>query len=83
MALRLTAAPVTGAERLAGHGTLEQIAGDLEQLRGLGADTVICDPFNGDLDEIRHPEAAWRALAAVAELVAGQTSDQQTERSWP
>jgi alkanesulfonate monooxygenase SsuD/methylene tetrahydromethanopterin reductase-like flavin-dependent oxidoreductase (luciferase family) len=83
MALRLTAAPVTGAERLAGHGTLEQIAGDLEQLRGLAADTVICDPFNGDLDEIRHPEAAWRALAAVAELVAGQTSDQQTERSWP
>ncbi len=68
IALRLTATPVTGAERLAGHGTLEQIAGDLEQLRLLGAEVVILDPFNGDLDEIRHPERAWLALAAVAGL---------------
>ncbi|MFY9932709.1 MAG: LLM class F420-dependent oxidoreductase, partial [Streptosporangiaceae bacterium] len=60
---------------------LEQIAGDLEQLRGLGAEVVILDPFNGDLDEIRHPEGAWRALAAVAGLRTGQTPDIETERS--
>ena len=80
IALRLRSAPVTGADRLAGHGTLEQIAGDLEQLRALGAEAVILDPFNGDLEEIRHPERAWRALAAVASL---DQADTHTERSGP
>jgi hypothetical protein len=67
IALRLTSSPVTSQDRLAGHGTIEQIARDLEQLRSLGAGTVVLDPFNGDPEETTHPEAAWRALAAVAE----------------
>jgi alkanesulfonate monooxygenase SsuD/methylene tetrahydromethanopterin reductase-like flavin-dependent oxidoreductase (luciferase family) len=67
IALHLTSSPVTGDDRLAGHGTIAQIAGDLEQLRSLGADTVVLDPFNGDPAETTHPEAAWRALATVAE----------------
>jgi probable F420-dependent oxidoreductase len=67
IALRLTAAPVTGEGRLAGHGTIDQIAADLGQLCSLGAGTVVLDPFNGDHDETAHPERAWRALAAVAE----------------
>jgi alkanesulfonate monooxygenase SsuD/methylene tetrahydromethanopterin reductase-like flavin-dependent oxidoreductase (luciferase family) len=67
IALRLTQAPVTGDDRLAGHGTIEQVAGDLERLRALGADTVVLDPFNGDPAETAHPETAWRALATVAE----------------
>jgi len=58
---------VTGAERLAGHGTIAQVADDLERLRSLGADTVVLDPFNGDPDETSHPETAWQALATVAE----------------
>ena len=66
IALQLTASPVTGGDRLAGQGTIEQVAGDLGQLRSLGADTVILDPFNGDPDETAHPEAAWQALATVA-----------------
>jgi alkanesulfonate monooxygenase SsuD/methylene tetrahydromethanopterin reductase-like flavin-dependent oxidoreductase (luciferase family) len=66
IALQLTPAPVTGEDRLAGQGTIEQVSGDLEQLRSLGADTVVLDPFNGDPDETAHPEAAWQALAAVA-----------------
>ena len=66
IALRPTAAPVTGPDRLAGEGTVEQIAADLDALRGLGADTVVLDPFNGDPEETRHPREAWRALAAVA-----------------
>jgi hypothetical protein len=57
---------VTSDDRLAGHGTIAQIAGDLEQLRSLGADTVVLDPFNGDPRETAHPEAAWQALATVA-----------------
>jgi hypothetical protein len=28
---------------------------------------VVLDPFNGDPEETTHPEAAWRALATVAE----------------
>lgn len=66
IALRMTDAPVTGAQRLAGEGTINQITDDLEQLRLLGADTVVLDPFNGDPRETSHPEVAWRALEAVA-----------------
>jgi len=64
--LRLTEAPVTGPERLAGTGTIQQVVDDLEQLRLLGADTVLLDPFSGDPEETRHPETAWQALATVA-----------------
>ncbi|MGH8867446.1 MAG: LLM class flavin-dependent oxidoreductase [Actinomycetes bacterium] len=64
--LRLTASPVTDPQRLAGEGTIDQVVDDLDQMRLLGADTVVLDPFNGDPDETSHPEAAWHALAAVA-----------------
>ncbi|MFB9678971.1 LLM class flavin-dependent oxidoreductase [Streptosporangium vulgare] len=66
IALRLTASPVTAPGRLAGEGTIDQVADDLERLRLLGADTVVLDPFDGDPEETRHPEVAWQALATVA-----------------
>ncbi|MEU4329962.1 LLM class flavin-dependent oxidoreductase [Nonomuraea dietziae] len=66
IALRLTEKPVTGAGRLAGEGTIDQILGDLDELSRLGADTVVLDPFNGDPRETCHPETAWQALAALA-----------------
>ncbi|WP_319461337.1 LLM class flavin-dependent oxidoreductase [Micromonospora sp. RTP1Z1] len=66
IALRLTTTPVTGAGRLAGEGTIEQIVDDLEQLRLLGSDTVVLDPFNGDPRETCRPQTAWQALATVA-----------------
>ncbi|MEH1163929.1 LLM class flavin-dependent oxidoreductase [Micromonospora sp. CPCC 205539] len=66
IALRMTEQPVTDPERLAGVGTIEQITADLDRLRLLGAQTVVLDPFNDDLTEIRQPERAWRALAAIA-----------------
>lgn len=66
IALRLTAAPLTGPDRLAGEGTLDQVMDDLDQLRGLGAGTVVLDPFNGDPEETCHPRRAWRDLATVA-----------------
>jgi alkanesulfonate monooxygenase SsuD/methylene tetrahydromethanopterin reductase-like flavin-dependent oxidoreductase (luciferase family) len=66
IALRLTAAPITGSERLAGEGTIDQVIDDLERLRLLGADTVVFDPFAGDPLETLRPEEAWRALATVA-----------------
>ncbi|MER5646455.1 LLM class flavin-dependent oxidoreductase [Streptosporangium sp. NPDC002524] len=66
IALRLTESPITAPGRLAGEGTIDQVADDLERLRLLGADTVVLDPFDGDPEETRHPEVAWRALAAVA-----------------
>jgi alkanesulfonate monooxygenase SsuD/methylene tetrahydromethanopterin reductase-like flavin-dependent oxidoreductase (luciferase family) len=83
IALRPTDAPVTasipGADRLAGHGTIDQIMADLGQLRSLGADTVVLDPFNGDHRETTQPERAWRTLATVAERARSQDID--TERS--
>ncbi|MER7891096.1 LLM class flavin-dependent oxidoreductase [Micromonospora sp. NPDC094482] len=66
IALRETREPITDPGRLAGVGTIDQIIGDIEQIRSLGAETVLLDPFNGDLTEIRRPERAWRTLAAVA-----------------
>ena len=83
IALRLTDAPVTasisGGDRLAGHGSIDQIMADLGQLRSLGADTVVLDPFNGDHRETTQPERAWRTLATVAERAGSQDID--TERS--
>ncbi|MGC4746554.1 LLM class flavin-dependent oxidoreductase [Micromonospora sp. DT201] len=66
IALRETPEPVTDPDRLAGVGTIDQIIGDIDRIRLLGAETVVLDPFNGDLTEIRQPERAWRTLAAVA-----------------
>ncbi|TMR90819.1 LLM class flavin-dependent oxidoreductase [Nonomuraea basaltis] len=64
--LRLTGSPVTSADRRAGEGTIEQVVDDLEQLRLLGAETVVLDPFAGAPEETLHPEAAWQMLATVA-----------------
>jgi len=66
IAFGLTGAPIADDERLAGTGSLEQILGDLAELRRLGADTVVLDPYHGDPEETRRPEVAWRALATVA-----------------
>jgi alkanesulfonate monooxygenase SsuD/methylene tetrahydromethanopterin reductase-like flavin-dependent oxidoreductase (luciferase family) len=64
--LRLTESSISGAGRLAGEGTIDQVVEDLEQLRLLGAETVLLDPFNGDPRETSRPEVAWQALATVA-----------------
>lgn len=66
--LRITESPLDSPDRLAGEGDLDQITADLRELRRLGAQTVVLDPFSGDPQETRHPEIAWRALAAVAQL---------------
>jgi alkanesulfonate monooxygenase SsuD/methylene tetrahydromethanopterin reductase-like flavin-dependent oxidoreductase (luciferase family) len=66
ISFRITESPITDPDRLAGVGTLDQIADDLAELRLLNADTVLLDPFHGDPDETNHPEEAWQALAAVA-----------------
>ncbi|MEU5903573.1 LLM class flavin-dependent oxidoreductase [Micromonospora sp. NPDC047527] len=81
IALRMTDEPVTDPARLAGIGTIGQIAADLDRLRLLGARTVVLDPFNGDVTEIREPERAWRALAAVAALRHTITDQRSTEDS--
>ncbi|MFI7316383.1 LLM class flavin-dependent oxidoreductase [Streptomyces venezuelae] len=64
--LRLTGRPVDDLDRRAGEGTLEQLLGDLEELRLAGADTVLLDPYHGDPRETLQPEKAWQALAVVA-----------------
>ncbi|GAA4011938.1 LLM class flavin-dependent oxidoreductase [Streptomyces marokkonensis] len=66
IALRLTGTPVDDPERIAGVGTLEQVLDDLDQLQALGAETVVLDPYPGDPEETRRPDAAWQALTAVA-----------------
>lgn len=65
IAVRLTDDTVTGADRLAGEGTIEQIVADLAELRLLGSSTVLLDPYHADPDETRDPETAWSTLATV------------------
>ncbi|MEV5711901.1 LLM class flavin-dependent oxidoreductase [Actinoallomurus sp. NPDC052274] len=65
--LRLTDSPILGDDRRLGEGTIKQVLDDLEQLRLLGADTVVLDPFLGDPLETLHPQTAWSALATVAD----------------
>ncbi|MCX5315700.1 LLM class flavin-dependent oxidoreductase [Streptomyces sp. NBC_00154] len=38
---------------------------DLDQLRLLGAEAVVLDPYDGDPRETCHPQAAWQALDTV------------------
>ncbi|MFJ9516804.1 LLM class flavin-dependent oxidoreductase [Kitasatospora sp. NPDC101801] len=76
IALRLTPAPVTGPERLAGEGTVEQVMADLDRLRLLGAETVVLDPYPGDPDATCHPQPAWQALATVATHTSEDRSSQ-------
>ncbi|WP_329055749.1 LLM class flavin-dependent oxidoreductase [Amycolatopsis sp. NBC_01488] len=64
--LRVTETAVTGPDRRAGEGTLGQVLDDLAQLRAMGAETVVLDPFDADPAETLQPEVAWRDLAAVA-----------------
>ncbi|GLI03303.1 LLM class flavin-dependent oxidoreductase [Phytohabitans aurantiacus] len=64
--LRLTDSPISDPGRVAGEGTVEQVIGDLDALRELGAEAVVLDTFGGDPEETRHPETAWQALATVA-----------------
>lgn len=64
--LRLTEAPLADEVRVAGEGSIDQVLADLDELRLLGAETVVLDPFVGDPAETEHPEAAWQALATVS-----------------
>ncbi|MER5639527.1 LLM class flavin-dependent oxidoreductase [Kitasatospora sp. NPDC002227] len=66
IALRLTTTPVTDPDRTAGVGTLGQVLTDLRELRGLGADSVVLDPYHGDPAATLTPATAWRDLTAVA-----------------
>jgi hypothetical protein len=63
---------VDAADRAAGHITLDQIVGDLAELRRLGAKKAVLDPYNDDPDETLRPGIARDLLAAVR--------DQLTER---
>nr|WP_225955219.1 LLM class flavin-dependent oxidoreductase [Kibdelosporangium phytohabitans] len=56
--LRLTDDPPP--QRRLGEGTVEQVVGDIEQLRADGAHAVVLDP-----DETLSPRTAWHALATV------------------
>ncbi|MFG2147117.1 LLM class flavin-dependent oxidoreductase [Streptomyces sp. NPDC048696] len=66
ISLRLTTIPIDAPDRPAGTGSIEQILGDLNELRRLGADTVVLDPYHGDPEETRRPDTAWHALTTVA-----------------
>ncbi|MFD8754671.1 LLM class flavin-dependent oxidoreductase [Kitasatospora sp. NPDC059577] len=74
IALRLTDAPVEDPARPAGVGSVDQVIGDLRQLRDLGAETVVFDPYHGDPEETRRPQTAWRDLTTVTSQWKAETT---------
>jgi len=58
-----------GDDRVPGSGSLDQIRGDIEHLRNLGAEHVTLDWYTGDLEATRNHERGWAMLAALAEQV--------------
>jgi probable F420-dependent oxidoreductase len=66
--LRLVEATVTAPDRQPGHGTPDQLVDDLRALRDLGAEAVVLDAYNDDVDETRHPHRHWRALTEAMAL---------------
>lgn len=69
--LRITPDPLDEADRSPGHGTIEQIHGDLAGLRDLGAEYVVLDWYNGPdaLEDTKDHERAFAMLATLAEQV--------------
>lgn len=55
--------------RPVGEGTLDQVRGDLESLRSLGASHVLLDWYRGDLDATRDHEFGWSMLALLGDKV--------------
>jgi probable F420-dependent oxidoreductase len=70
MHLRLTDKPVADDGRLMGHGTLDQVRGDLATLLDLGAAYVLLDTVIAeDVQATKHHDVAWAMLATLAERV--------------
>ena len=65
--LELTESLITGEDRIAGTGTLDQVRRDLATLQRMGAEHVILDWYTGNpQDTVRH-ETGWRMLGVLAE----------------
>ena len=58
----ITDAPVDGDDRMAGHGTLDQVRRDLGELAELGATHVLLDTYLGTPDQLRPVEEDHQLL---------------------
>lgn len=65
ISLSITDRPVDSPDRLAGVGSLDQVVDDLQELRLLGASSIVFDPFNGDLATLARPQLAWTQLSTI------------------
>jgi probable F420-dependent oxidoreductase len=73
--LGLTDTPLSAEDRLAGHGTLDQIRADVEAIEGLGAEYLILDVYGPPRSyDAANPayEQDWALLRRVAEQVFGR-----------
>lgn len=67
--VKLTRVPLAEAERTAGQGTLEQIRGDLEKLRLLGASHVLLDTYQWDPASLADARPHWEMLETLVREV--------------
>jgi probable F420-dependent oxidoreductase len=74
--LRIESTPLSESDRVAGHGTREQIRRDLEDLAELGIEDVLLDtydeftPGDGD-DHMRHQRVYQRFAEEIVDLATG------------
>lgn len=76
--VRITDSALSGDDRLAGWGTVDQIRADMAEIQEIGCDYVLVDTYAEIPEETRHHETAWRTLSMLAENVFDL--DKQTVR---
>src|SRR6266850_922475 len=67
--VRIADHPIEDEQRLVGHGTIDQIHADLQELENLGADYVTLDTYAGDPNAIRDCQAEMKMLGTIAERI--------------
>lgn len=68
--LRITDEPLDDDTRLAGQGTIEQVRRDLDDLRELGASSVLFDTYPGTPNAFRPQADDLRMLDSLADVIA-------------
>jgi probable F420-dependent oxidoreductase len=75
IALHLTERPVEGADRIPGHGTLEQIHEDVAEMATLGVSHLLLDPFLAVFLDAAPPDPFPTNDPQLLQVVAGKVVD--------
>ena len=66
LSLKLSSAPMPEDGRRPGHGSIDQVHADLEQIALLGAESILLDIYSGDTRQTTQPEKDMAVLEKMA-----------------